>query len=83
MTVSSLFTFYDFYQYLILNMNIKKEVMSFFFFSFCMNSNLIIMTLKQLPISTEHRVKDPHGTRQYGAGVICSVTAMRCLKLEK
>ena len=59
-------------------MNMKNEVMQLLFF--CMSLILVIISLKQLSISTDHRVKDTSESEQYGTGFRSSVVETRIFK---
>ena len=80
--LSSLLIFNHFFQNLILNMKKRSNVFIIFFFSFCMSSSLVIMPLKQLPISTELGVKDPLVIGQYGADFRTSLVKVQILKIK-
>ena len=51
-------------------MNMKKKKYVYFFF---MSSRLVLIPLKQLPISTEHGVKDLLVIVLYGAGFVVGI----------
>ena len=53
----------------------------FFFFFFCKTSNLV-MSLKQLTVSTEHGVKNPFGIEQYIIDFRSSMVGIKILKVK-